>query len=619
MTILMQNANQEREADWLDIVTFFAESRRFAEARQMLVRSIQKFPRLENQSSQLLQFDQLMADQLFEAAQNAQNVGQHRFAELILENINKSKLSIETQLKVERRLQSIASDKKDRDELMGSVQGDIAKLVDGDTRQQLSDVAKEISENLTADTVNRLSDYRRRRSDATLKPEQLAALAISGWIYGPTVGENNSSVVVSGIKARRFASEYISTPVKNEQLMESISKLESGSPKLMSKILENMPPPAPIPDGSSVQQLVNSKTSPNEQEAMDIPGRFAIAVPQKGRRLGKSVRYVVQLPPEYNPYRRYPCVLSIPGQYSTPEDQIEWWAGSFAPNSFDQRCVGEASRRGYIVISPDWRELNQPSYNFTENEHAAILTPLRDAIRRFSIDTDKIFVSGHFIGGTAAWDLALAHPDMWAGCIAIGARADKYIIQYWENAMFVPSYFVAGELDGSLSGNASIWDKFLERKQIDCLISLYQGRGFDHFQEELPKIMEWMSLPTKTRNVSPKDKEFKTLTSRAGDRFFWWFETEQLHSEKLVHPLIYKAGSEYKIESSINPTANSIRMRSVPAKNYTLWLSPDFVDFSRVIEIDRSRFEPKPDIRVMLEDTRRRADRQHPFWMRIDQ
>ena len=47
------------------------------------------------------------------------------------------------------------------------------------------------------------------------------------------------------------------------------------------------------------------------------------------------------------------------------------------------------------------------------------------------------------MGGDAAWDLGLSHPDLWAGVIPIVATSDKYISRYWENAKFVPFYFVA--------------------------------------------------------------------------------------------------------------------------------------------------------------------------------
>ena len=52
---------------------------------------------------------------------------------------------------------------------------------------------------------------------------------------------------------------------------------------------------------------------------------------------------------------------------------------------------------------------------------------LRDACKRFSIDIDRVFLSGHSMGGDAAWDIGLAHPDLWAGVIPIVAAADKYV------------------------------------------------------------------------------------------------------------------------------------------------------------------------------------------------
>ena len=48
-----------------------------------------------------------------------------------------------------------------------------------------------------------------------------------------------------------------------------------------------------------------------------------------------------------------------------------------------------------------------------------MLNSLRDACRRFSVDSDRVFISGHSMGGDAAWDLGTAHPDLWAGMIPI--------------------------------------------------------------------------------------------------------------------------------------------------------------------------------------------------------
>src|SRR5207247_2406433 len=131
------------------------------------------------------------------------------------------------------------------------------------------------------------------------------------------------------------------------------------------------------------------------------------------------ISYAVQLPPEYNPYRRYPTVITLNGGSTGPRMQIDWWAGGVDAKGNRQ---GQGSRHGYIVIAPVWTVAHQGQYNYSLREHVAVLNSLRDACRRFSIDTDLVFLSGHAMGGTAAWDIGLAHPDLFAGVIPISCQ-----------------------------------------------------------------------------------------------------------------------------------------------------------------------------------------------------
>ena len=161
-------------------------------------------------------------------------------------------MSIETQLKVEGKLEALANGQKDRDELIGWMTDDIAKIPDATVRAEMQSLLPEITANLTADTALRFTDYRRRKSDATLKPEQLAALAVRGWIFGPAAGKDNALVVASGIKARRLITQYLSKTVRDDQILQELTKLESGTPDLVAKIIANMSPPKPTLDSEAV-------------------------------------------------------------------------------------------------------------------------------------------------------------------------------------------------------------------------------------------------------------------------------------------------------------------------------------------------------------------------------
>lgn len=620
--VLTRNADSNKAQDWLDIVSVYIGAKRYVEARAMLLRAIQRFPELETSRPEIKRIDQLLADQMFEAAVVAQNAGQHELARQILKGFQANTLSVETQLKIDRRIETIANVQKECDQILAWLKEDLGQAVDPNVAQEFAPLVDEISKFLNEDTRLRFADYVNLRNDPALSADQKVALGFSGWLYGAGLAEKNLSVVRSGYIARRMISELLAGKRKNDVLIQSIMKLESGTPRYVSRILENMPPAIVSDSEAQVKAEVPSSENPGEKVETPIPGRFLLEVPTSRELGGKMVRYLVQLPAEYNPYRKYPCILALPSEEISFQDSMDWWT-SLDRSKSDLRCFGDPSLNGYIVVSPEWNEFQQPVYNYTENEHQMILRPLRDAMRRFSIDTDRIFVAGHFMGADAAWDLAFAHPDLWAGAIMIGAIAKKYIIQYWPNSRYVPTYFVNGEFDGDnpMYLNAPTWDNMLDDRKIDTMITIYTGRGHDHFQEELPRIVQWMQLPTRRRTVAP-DK-FNVVTSRAGDRYFWWFETTQLNPEKLVHPLLEPdRWDEYEIEASLNRESNSVRIQKAAAKEFSIWLSPEMVDFTKKVTVDAKGTSRKYDIngstQIILEDVLGRADRQHPFWARVD-
>lgn len=631
--ILLRNTDPNRAQDFLDIVTVYLAAQRYIEARELLVYAIQRFPELQDKRTELKRIDQLLADQMFDAAVVAQSAGQFELAQQIFRGFRANTVSVETQLKIDRRLEEIAQNKKDCDQILTWLREDLAKVSDPTIQQEFAPLLEEISLHLNEDTRVRFADYINSRQDNTLSNDQRAAVGFAGWIYGAGLAEQNLSVVRSGYIARRMITELLASRRRNEALIQGITKLESGTPRYVTRILSNMAPPVPtdpqsqvtvdfVSETSGQKPENNSQVNPNSLiKKVPVPGRYLLDVPMSRELGGKLVRYLVQLPAEYNPYRKYPCIVALPSEEISFEDTLDWWT-SLDRSDERMRCYGEAARYGYIVISPEWNEAKQPVYNYTENEHQKILKPFRDALRRFSIDTDRVFIAGHFMGADAAWDLALAHPDIWAGAVMVGAIAKKYIIQYWQNGRYVPSYFVNGEFDGEnpMFLNASTWDNLLDDRKIDTMIALYQGRGHDHFQEELPRIIEWMQLPSRRRVMPDK---FDVVTSRAGDRYFWWFETGQLNPDKLVHPLLEpERWDRYEIEAALNRDTNAVKILKAAAKEYSIWLNDSMVDFSKKITIESKGNSRKLDItgstQVILEDVLGRADRQHPYWARVD-
>jgi pimeloyl-ACP methyl ester carboxylesterase len=329
--------------------------------------------------------------------------------------------------------------------------------------------------------------------------------------------------------------------------------------------------------------------------------------------------YVIQLPPEYDPLRHYPTIVTLSDAGATSDQMLDFWAGPRNKAMSGER-LGQATRHGYIVIAVNWRQPHQFTYDYSAREHHAVLGAVRDACRRFAVDTDRIFLAGHGMGGDAAWDIAIAHPDFWAGVIPISAVADRFVGRYAKNAPYVAWYVVLGELDGDkMARNARELDRYL-KPLTDATVVEYLGRGYEPFGDEIQRWFDWMG---RRRRTLPKEIEYVTM--RPWDNFFWWVEVEGMPERSMVAPASWpptRGVRPFQFDGKV--LANNRLTVTARVEKATVWLSPELVDFNEqlVVEVNNRAISPRdrfvrPDLNVLLEDARSRADRQHPFWAKL--
>jgi hypothetical protein len=313
---------------------------------------------------------------------------------------------------------------------MEQINGEVAKIADENGRRLAEEFAREIAAELNEDAIKRLASFERLLDDTAMTPDQKAALAISGWLVGANHATDNFQVAVSLARVRDQVRAYLRDPLPQNRSTAAaeLRDMEGATVERVAQILKLMKPPL--------------ETS---NEAERGPGQYELSV--TGTANESDFRYVVQLPPEYDPLRHYPTIVVLPDDGVSIAQVLDFWAGPADKDKGGDR-LGQATRHGYIVIAVEWRQPHQFSYEYSPREHLAVLGTVRDACRRFSVDTDRVFLTGHGIGGDAAWDIAIAHPDVWAGVIPICAVADRYVKRYADNAKYVAWYFVGGELDG---------------------------------------------------------------------------------------------------------------------------------------------------------------------------
>lgn len=604
--ILLKQMDVKDVEQYKKIARFYLQCERYEEARKTLESLLKAFPDRSELKTELepslRAITQLSAQRLLNELRLRNDAGQHELVAALTKKFPSEGVGGEILQGVREIIAEADTRQTRRNEVIKQLKALATRIPDTIQRENLKPILDEMAEEIGANTLDRMAAFLQNADDDQMKDSEKVALAISGWLLGADGATEKLPTAISAYRVRRLVRDYLNgtNARKREQAYDYLKKEPGAEPKLVADLLSHMKPPVAPP---------RPKKGRSGFHELETPGAEK----------GTNVTYYVQLPPEYDPYRLYPAIVTLNGTLTTPEQQIDWWAGT--PDKNGVRS-GQASRHGYIVIAPVWTEDHQNRYGYSVHEHTAVLNALRDACRKFSIDTDRVFLSGHAMGGDAAWDIALAHPDLWAGVVPIVAMADWYCTLYWENARYVPFYVVQGELDsGRLAKCARDLDRYL-RRGFDATVVEYLGRGHEDFYDEILRIFEWMSHFR--RNFFPR--EFACESLRPWDNYFWWVEVQGFPPKAVVDPVDWpppNGTQPLQIKGTIN-AKNGINVRT-GASQVTVWLSPKMIDFKRrsTITVNGRRLNGpdqmiQPNLRVLLEDVRTRGDRQHPFWARLD-
>lgn len=619
--ILARQIDSKQIDQRLKLVRLYLQGDRYKDAEAELNQVIADFPESKDlYQGSALRLRQAFARTILEEIRRRRDSGQHALASAMLAHFPAENVAGETLQAVSKMLEDYQADFARVAETLKHFDEDLARLNDSAHRAALGEIRDELHRELNLNTLPRMAAYRQFWDDAALGPEDRVALAVSGWLVGTADATRKLPVAASLVEVRRRVLRYLRETVKlnRERVLAEIRGLEGGTPPLVARLVAHMrpplepaPPPAPEAKGAA--------DAPAERQAGpgEPAGEFQFEVDVLPG--DPTATYYVQLPPEYDPHRLYPTVVTLHAGHTTPQQQLDWWCGPRAAGGARQ---GQAGRYGYIVIAPGWAKTGQRTYNYSAEEHFAVLNALRDACRRFAVDTDRVYLSGHSMGGDAAWDIGIAHPDLWAGLVPISAAADKYVAHYWENARYVPIYLVNGGFDADKAvKNSRDLNRYFLRAYNTTVVE-YQGRGHEDFYEEVLRIFDWMGRVK--RDFFPK--EFNCRSFRSWDNFFWWVELAELPPRAIVEPDGWPPPRNtvpVQTEATVLKT-NGLNVKT-GAGLTTVWLTPDLVNFEARLKITVNGRGLKnndsyiePDLGVLLEDVRTRGDRRHPFWAKVE-
>ena len=609
---LLRRATDDTDPhDRLAICRFYIDARMYRQAAAELDSIQQDFPELARRNDKIrLDLRQAQARQILDELELRRQAGQHRLvlkkarafpvANLETAALNRISAIIEGYQRQQARLDRV-------DALIGELQ---FKLPEDQRIGELITASGEIRDEADFKTLNRLDAFLANADDQALDTASKLALAYSSWMMGSVNAVDDLRLALNLYRARQMICEFLRSDdeTQRQRLLASITAVEGISPRRLRQLTEFLP-------------LIL------ETPGLEPGVRTRIVASAENAKL--PVAYSVLLPIEYSPQQAYPLIVSLHGSGSNPNHQLLWWGGKH-DTSDDRMVPGQAMRHGYIVIAPEYTDPDTGKYEYSSRSHRIVIAAIRDARKRFGVDSDRVFLSGHGMGGDAAFDIGMSHPEIFAGVIPIVGRVNRYCRTTARNTPGAAWYVVGGELDHRAHDVNSVLLNRMMNERHDVVYAEYTGRGKESFYEEIHRLFEWMHH--RRRRPLAEAREIVARVQRPAENRFYWVEAHGLPAGILssstlardTPPRVRPMTMTFEARAVSGNAGDTIRLKS-GARRHTIWLSPEFVDFDRELTVrktgtGRDKFKGfiVPGIETILEDLRRRGDRQRLFTAKIE-
>jgi pimeloyl-ACP methyl ester carboxylesterase len=514
----------------------------------------------------------------------------------------------EMQARIARKADMVAEARKTLDEwskeAMGTEKG-----------RALASAVRLIRKEVGPATVERLDAFlsqarnaqrlKARKKKATMTPEQILSLAVTGFLLGSPSAEARPEGAISLWKTRQLVLNYCKEAESTARRRLLDDYLATVTPRVdldeIAQLIDHLPPADPA------DKITTEVTAVKVGE-----GRAAST-------------YHLKLPPEYTHGRQCPVLIVLAEGGEKATTMLERWSKP-------------AADQGYILAAPEWDRAGNDRYTYSEREQDAVLDTLRDLRRRYGVDSDRVFLFGLGEGGSMALDVGLAHPDLFAGIIPMCAGPNYYARRYWRNAQYLPFYAVNGTRAGASSSQLrEQYTDWMQRGYPTLWIE-YKGRGTEWLGGEVPNILDWMrnqrrAFPLHQLGTDGGGGTFgnEFCTMRPEDNRFYWLSTNDIYPGHVITSperwtnLKQPAAMTARIDSA----ANEIYVRTQGLGQVSVWMGRNskgqyMVDFEKpvTVRVGLRSVWPKrmvtPSLGLMLEELYRRGDRKHLFLARID-
>jgi beta-glucosidase len=291
--------------------------------------------------------------------------------------------------------------------------------------------------------------------------------------------------------------------------------------------------------------------------------------------------YGLYLPPGYDAKRAYPLVISLHGAGSNHRLNLR---RVFGKSNAEGETDVEASRSfppwqdvEYIVASPYARG----TMGYQGVAEQDVLDVLADVTRRFSIDENRVYLTGLSMGGGGTLWLGLTRPDLWAAIAPVCPAPPDGTDDFAPNALHVPVHVYQGGADPVVSPQRTRqWVERLKRLGTTVEYTEYPGVGHDSWVNAYAggQIFAWFDQFRR----DPHPDRVRFASDRYAYNTAYWVRLDALLPGRPAH-----------IDATFT-AANRLTVRTDALDGFTLFLAghPRVTRGQPIaVEIDGTRLE----------------------------
>jgi len=293
----------------------------------------------------------------------------------------------------------------------------------------------------------------------------------------------------------------------------------------------------------------------------------------KFRMHGKTYSYALYVPESAKP--NMPMIVVMHGMGGTGANTIPAWVSRL--------------RDEFVILCPTY----PMGAWWSKNAEEFVLKVINKTRENYSIDANRIFLSGLSNGAIGTYLIGMFYPDRFAGIIPIAGGISKQLMSFLVNLNNTPVYIIQGLFDPMFPIQLTRRTyKILSDFKSPVVYHEHKKRGAAHGghflpESEVPDLVEW--LMKQKRDTSPKVVRIAREENHM-KRVFWASITQGFKLAALQPPgpemeHRNEHGGKLATMFAIDEGNNRFMVRGKNVLEFEMHLSADRIDFTKPVVV----------------------------------